>query len=411
MSVVFITGATGQLGRAIVRRFLQTDNSLKLKLLVRASSDEVLQQRVDRLLEQLGFNSCDIGMRERIEGIRGDVGMPKLGIPDEDYNDLARTVQGIIHLAACTRWDLPLEDLRNINTAGTRHVAQLALRATQENGLEYFAHVSTAYVAGDRRGLIRETELSEGQAFNNNYERSKFESEVFIQDVKNDIPIIVFRPSMIIGDSTTGETTNFNVFYYLVKMAVKGRLKALPTMRSALIDLVPSDYAAAAIYETIKQENSKGKTFHLCSGSDRTPTMKEIFELMTRFFSKYPPANGENLFRCPMMIHPALYRNFISPFLRLALSAERKQRLRNVEVYVPYTSATKLFDTSHTTAALKDVGLSPPLFQDYYKNIFQYCLDTDWGKKNPGAPSQNGRRRHQCIVREDWQPKRLSTHA
>jgi long-chain acyl-CoA synthetase len=199
-----------------------------------------------------------------------------------------------------------------------------------------------------------------------------------VQELKHEVPTMVFRPSMIIGDSQTGETPNFNVFYYLVKLAAKGRLKALPTMKSALIDMVPSDYVATAMCEIVNQRSNIGNTFHLCSGRDRTPTMNDIFELMTQFFSDSHAVRGENTFRCPMMLNPTIYKSIISPVLRATLSTERTKRLKNVELYIPYTTARKIFDTSNTAAALEDRKLDPPLWQDYYANIFQFCVDNDW---------------------------------
>jgi thioester reductase-like protein len=378
MKTVFITGATGLLGRAVLRTFLQNDESTRLKLLVRANSEEQLRSRKERLFECLSPAFQQPNDRTRVEGLRGDITLPRMGLPDKKYHNLARSLTGIMHIAASTSWDLPLETLRRTNTAGTQHVAELARLATHDGTLEYFAHVSTAYVAGDRAGVIRETELWEGQGFNNNYERSKFEAEMLIQQMKNEVPIIVFRPSMIIGDSQTGETPHFDVFYYLVKLAVRGRLKALPTRKSALIDMVPSDYAATAIHKIVNQKSSAGNTFHLCSGRDRTPTMNEIFELMTRFFSQNSAGMQSNHFRCPMMLNPTIYKHIISPMLKMTLPSEKRKRLKNVELYIPYTTARKIFDISNTAAAIGKRELAPPLWREYYANIFQYCLDSDW---------------------------------
>lgn len=367
------------LGRAVVKRFLQADESVKLKLLVRAPSDEALRSRIDRLLKYLGLAD----KQDRVEGVRGDITLPNMGIPNGKYRGLARDVSGLIHCAACTRWDLPLEILRATNTEGTKRVADLAHSAVREGALDYFAHISTAYVAGDRSGVIRESELWEGQKFNNNYERSKFEAEMFLRSIADDVPTIVFRPSMIVGDSRTGETPNFNVFYYVVKLMVKGRLDFLPTTKSSLVDMAPSDYAAKAIHEIINQGFGVGKTFHLCSGPGATPSMKEIFELITDFFSRCSAAREENRFRCPMMLNPTLYKYGVSPFLKATLPANKRKRLKNVELYIPYTSARKIFDITNTMAVIGNGESVPPRLRDYYRNIFQYCLDVDWKAEEP----------------------------
>lgn len=371
-----MTGGTGSLGRAVLRKFLNGDDSIKVKLLVRANSDEHLRSRMHRLRKWLGLNSEEL--RDRLEGIKGDITAPRLGLREAGYRELARNVKGIIHVAACTTWHMPLDLLRKVNYFGTLQVAELARSATQEGSLEYFAHVSTAYVAGDRRGVVLESELWEGQKFNNNYERSKFEAEMLVQEGKTDIPTVVLRPSMIIGDSQTGETTNFNVFYYLVKLMVRGHLRVLPTMESALVDVAPSDYVAEAMYEIVRLKSSIGKTYHLCSGRGRTPTTREILDLMTDFFSHNSADGKENRYRCPAMLNPAIYRHFVSPVLKAVLPASKRKYLRNVDLYLPYMISRKHFDITNTMAVLGQKGMAPPVLRDYYSNIFRYCLKAGW---------------------------------
>ena len=95
----------------------------------------------------------------------------------------------------------PIDELRKTNVQGTEHVLELAQAAQADHGLARFAHVSTAYVAGGRTGPVPEDALTDAYGFACAYEFSKYEGERLVQAARADLPISVFRPGMIVGDS------------------------------------------------------------------------------------------------------------------------------------------------------------------------------------------------------------------
>ena len=107
----------------------------------------------------------------------------------------------------------PCEDSRRVNVAGTRRLLEFAELCRERGGLRKFAYVSTAYVAGDHAGLFREDELDVGQGFRNSYERSKFEAERLVREHTDRLPVQIFRPSIIVGEQSSGWTASFNVLY------------------------------------------------------------------------------------------------------------------------------------------------------------------------------------------------------
>ena len=128
----------------------------------------------------------------------------------------------MLHCAASVSFDLPLDESRSVNVEGTRRMLEFARGCP---GLERFSYVSTAYVAGEPGGLFREDELAVGQRFRNPYERSKFEAELALRSEGRDLPLQILRPSIVVGDSSTGRTSSFNVLYGPLKALARGAVR------------------------------------------------------------------------------------------------------------------------------------------------------------------------------------------
>ena len=139
---------------------------------------------------------------------------------------LFRTVTHVIHTAADWRLKSSLEELQKTNVHGTQNVLKLAQLAHKDHGLERFSHISTAYVAGGKMGNVSEDSLTSEYGFLSNYEKTKFESEFEVR--KSSFDISIFRPSMIVGDSSTGYIKTFNTVYVPLRLYLNGKLKVIP---------------------------------------------------------------------------------------------------------------------------------------------------------------------------------------
>ena len=126
-----------------------------------------------------------------------------------------------------------MEELRRTNVGGTANVLALARAIHQDHGLARFSHVSTAYVAGRRQGPVPEDSLTDAYGFANGYELSKYEGELLVREARADLPISVFRPGMVIGDSRTGAIKTFNTLYFPLRLYLSGRLRVLPVSQAA----------------------------------------------------------------------------------------------------------------------------------------------------------------------------------
>jgi long-chain acyl-CoA synthetase len=274
---VLLTGASGFLGAQIARRLLAGTDGV-VYALVRGGSPAEATQRLARVWWDWPELVAALG--NRVQVVAGDVTRPRLGLDDEAYAGLVRSVTRIVQTAADLRVNAPIGELRRTNLEGTRHVLELAEAAQADHGLARYAHVSTAYVAGGRSGPVPEDALTDAYGFSCAYEFSKYEGECLVQAARDRLPISVFRPGMIVGDSRTGEIKTFNTFYFPLRLYLTGRLPLVPGRRRLPVNVVPVDYVADAIVRLALAPEAAGLTFHLTAPYASLPRAGELVDLV-----------------------------------------------------------------------------------------------------------------------------------
>ena len=272
---VFITGATGFLGTQVTRLILeQTEHPILVLVRGRDLSDAKL--RLERIWWD--WSNMTEAMGSRIQVVNGDLCLPKFGLSDSSYEELADMVSYIVHLAADIRLNESLSDLRQINVEGVRSILDLAYAAHRHHGLTRFSYVSTAYVAGGRKGSVPEDALTDQFGFSNNYELSKFEAESLVRKAGQELPVSVFRPGMVIGDSKSGAVKTFNTLYFPLRLYLTGKLKIFPVDPSMKINMVPCDYVSESIVKLTFDPLAEGLNFHLTLPAAALPTVKEMLQ-------------------------------------------------------------------------------------------------------------------------------------
>ncbi|MHB0879212.1 MAG: SDR family oxidoreductase, partial [Anaerolineae bacterium] len=275
--VILVTGATGFLGTQVVSRLLARPEG-EVFVLVRAATDEQATRRLARAWWDWPDLVTHLGTRLHL--VRGDVCEAHLGLDDATYAALVRRLTHVIHTAADLRLDGPLEEMRRANVLGTANVLALAEEAHADHGLSRFAHVSTAYVAGRRRGTVSEESLSDEAGFSNSYERTKFEAERLVRHAAGRLPVSIFRPGMIVGDSRTGAIRTFNTLYFPLRLYLGGRLRLVPAATGLKVNMVPVDYVAGAIADLTLASEAEGLTFHLTAPAESLPTAGQLVEFV-----------------------------------------------------------------------------------------------------------------------------------
>jgi long-chain acyl-CoA synthetase len=363
---LLLTGATGFVGTELLVRELARGGDRHVFALIRADSDEHAAQRLRATIA--GALGTAAPYADRVTAIAGDLTRPRLGLRPDRARALAGAVGEIVHGAASVSFELALDRSREVNVQGTRRMLEFALRAERLGGLRRMTYISTAYVAGEHRGLFGEDEPGAGGRFRNPYEQSKFEAETLVRAHRDRLPITVVRPSIVVGDSAGGWTASFNVLYWPLRALARGAYPILPARRSAPVDVVPVDYVADAIGALARLPGAEGGTFHL-TASARASSIGELLDLaVARLGCRRPP-----------LVSPGAYRHVVHPLAVRTASARRRRFLRATEAYLPYFAMRVRYDDAHARAALGP-ALAPPPLHAYFDRLVDYALLADWGR-------------------------------
>ncbi|MFN8388972.1 MAG: SDR family oxidoreductase [Bdellovibrionota bacterium] len=386
--MILVTGSTGFLGRELVARLLRLRPDAELCLLVRDQTEHDALRRVRAALEDIFEPATVQSYLQRIHIVRGDISEDRFGLGDTEYTQLASKLSAVYHSAATTTLNHDLPTARRVNVGGTQHVLDLAEQSARHYGSDFrLYYISTAYVAGARKGIVRTDELDPAGSFRNAYERSKAEAEALVRSRKDFVSYCIFRPSIIVGDSVTGQTSAFNVIYGPAKLLVKGLMSRLPALPHAPFDIVPVDYVADTIVYLSAILPSNGACYHISAGVGRESNPWEIVEQLFSTFNKHR-RRGRGLLPMPALV-PAEVLALAQTSLEAAkTSMKTLERLVTNRIsvfaqtlpFIPYLVGNPQFENSDT---IRDTGSAlslPPLFPSYAERLFMYCLHTNWGK-------------------------------
>ncbi|MGA2469726.1 MAG: SDR family oxidoreductase [Solirubrobacteraceae bacterium] len=346
---VLLTGATGFVGMEVLARLLEQDD-VEVICLVRAPSRPAAQGRLQEVYGRL-YDEPPAAV-SRVSAIAGDISVDGLGLGVGERDELLARVTSIVHCAALISFDLPLETARQTNSAGAVRMLELARAIADRRGqLRRFVHVSTAYVAGRHHGRFREADLDLGQGFRNTYEQSKFDGEQAIARAASELPIVVARPSIVVGDSRSGWTPVFNVIYWPLRAFSRGLLDEVPVDPLGVADIVSIDYVGKALMALLGLDEVTG-TVHLVAGADAISN-SELIELACRQFGRPPP--------------------------RLVLGPS--STLEEAGVYLPYFGIEARLDDDRARALLAPLGVGPLPLREYFVKIIEYAERARWGKR------------------------------
>ncbi len=374
MTRVFITGVTGFLGRYMADRVLQRPDVDGIDVLVRARDVDHARERLLKSMRFAVSEARAAEVVERMSPVLGDLRQERFGLDEDAWNSLAERTDCILHAAANVRFDQRIEDARGENVFGTQQAAALGLEAQRRGGLSRFDWVGTAFVAGLRRDVVREEDLEHTAGWKNPYEQSKYEAEQWLRSEASALPLTVFRPSIVVGETATGATTNFGMMYWPIRLYSKGWWRTIVGSAQTPVDIVPVDFVANAIECLSRADQAVGVTYHLTAGTEGAVTIERLAALVQEFFG-----GGRIRF-----MDPAFFMKWVRPVVDLFIWGPKRRVLQEGGTFfIPYFSGNPLFDNTHAAAALAAHGIAVPRVQDYFSTLLTFVRDTDFGKNPP----------------------------
>ena len=333
---LLVTGGTGFLGMSLIARLLEAEDGPDIHVLVRSPD------RLDAMLRSL-YEEVPAAAR-RLRPVLGDVTHPRLGLSDADRRLLRDEVSEVVHCAASISFTLPLGAAREVNVGGTQRVLELA---GELPALRRLVHVSTAYVAGSRRGWFHEHDRDGGVPFRNTYEQSKHEAEAFV--FASGLPATVVRPSIVVGESDSGWTPAFNVLYWPLQAFARGLVDELPADPAGVVDVVPVDHVAGVLLAALA-EPDPCPVYHATAGAS-APDVAGMVELSAATIGVAAPA---------------------------LLPAARDHERHPAGIFAPYLEVGVRFSDA---CARTQLGLVAPPLEDYFAAIVGYARSARWGKR------------------------------
>jgi thioester reductase-like protein len=340
---IFFTGFPGFLGSELLPRVvLRTDDDALC--LVQPKFRALAEERAAQLVK------THPALADRIHLIDGDLTQPLDHVRADD-------VREIYHLAAVYDLTVARDVGMRVNVTGTQRVLDLAERAPRLARLHY---VSTCYVSGRHEGLFSEDDLETGQSFNNFYEETKQLAEVEVRRRMNRIPATVYRPSVVVGDSTTGATQKFDGPYFVMQWLLRQpRVAVLPVVGRPLrytFNVVPRDFVIRAMTYLSGLTDNAGKTYAL---ADPAPlTVDETIDTMAA-------ATNRTVLRVPMP------KSMAKGALRYVPGMYRLMRIPPAAV--DYFVHPTTYDTTHATTDLAAAGIVAPRLRDYAARLVEFA--------------------------------------
>jgi thioester reductase-like protein len=359
---IFLTGSTGYIGAHVAANLLE-QHGASLNLLVRARDPQEAAGRLWQALQlHLEFPRFYEYFQTRMRVFCGDLTAPHFGLSDEDYDRLIHTTDSVIHCAASLNRKSEKACL-NVNLRGTLEVLLLAQKSNYYHGLRRFSQVSTVAVAGKRQDEVvtEDASIDWDRSDYDPYARTKKFTEHMMRQLLPEVPITIFRPSIVLGDSRHPETTQFDMVKAFVFLA---GLPVLPFRAKDKIDIVNVDFVADAIATLHQKENPLHDTYHLSSGVD-SQTFRQLTSALAAAQNK----------RGPIFL-PFLERPFDSTVNFLA---NRKGATGHgaslMKVFMPYLVWNTVFDNNRVT---QELGRKPVPFSQYSYPLLKFSRETNF---------------------------------
>lgn len=363
-----LTGATGLVGRYLLKDLLVA--GIRVAVLVRDSKKVKATQRVEDICR---FWEAELGRKlPRPVCITGDCRSPKMGLTPADEKWVTENCNSLFHNAAVLSFYRAPRDQEPwlTNLDGTINVVQCAA----DLGIDHLHYVSTAYVCGDRQGVVSESDLDEDQGFRNDYEQSKFLAEKFVHQFDGFKTTTIYRPAVITADSQTGYTNTYHGLHLYLRLmsllvpqvepdenGLRQTNIRLPMKGTEKRNVVTVDWVSQVMTAIFLNQAAHGHTFHISPVAKLTP--RSVIDACCEYYS----STG---------VEYAGYENVAED----KSSHFEREFLNNVGIYTSYDGTDPSFDTTNLRKFAGHISC-PDIDAEAIHQFIRFGEKDKWGKR------------------------------
>lgn len=348
MKNVLVTGFPGFLATFLVRELARVAG--RVHLLVEERFLDKARSGAAELAAELGRPA------KMFSVVTGDIRADGLGLGRAASEEILSETDTVFHLAAIYDLAMTRDIGLAVNVEGTRRVNDFVRRM---KALACYAYVSTAFVAGKQTGTIREADFREGVSFRNYYEETKHLAEKPVRMMASEVPVVIFRPTVVVGHSQTGYTIKYDGPYMIMKaiQRLPGFLGRVNFGTPYPFNVVPVDFVTAAMARLAADPRAIGKTFHL--GDPDPMTSRQIARLF-----------------CQLLRGKGTWATLPVWMVRLSSATPLVPWVFDIPGQaVPYFYSNLSFDTSNTQELLRGSDVRFPRITEYAPNIVRYFVE------------------------------------
>lgn len=343
--VVLLTGFPSFAARKMCEELVRTGPRTLVHAIVHTNDESEARDALDALpLEQRG----------RVNLVEGDAAAMDFGLSGAELAAIAPEIDRIHHMAQVSYLGADRKLAERVNVGGAREMLEVAALC---KSLKCAVFHSTSHVSGDRTGLVLEGELEKGQEFRNVVEETLARAEKMMRAAMTRLPICVVRPTVVVGDSQTGEVDREGGPYFLILLIVTSPPDfplPLPGRPDSSLHLVPVDYYVRAACALGRDARAPGRTFHV--GDPAPLTAKRVFELIAS-------AGGR---RTPRAFIPA---NLTKALLR---TPGIDRLAKSPRAFLDALATPVSYSFANTSELLADTDVRCPPLESYVEGLVEY---------------------------------------
>ncbi len=300
------------------------------------------------------LDGLPLEQRGRVNLLEGNPSSMDLGLSGVELGAIAPEIERIHHMGHVSAPGTERKVVERANVGGAREILEVARVC---RSLKCLVFHSTAHVSGDRKGVVLEGELEKGQGFRNDVEETLARGEKMMRAAMAQLPVCVVRPTVVIGDSQTGEVERAGGPYHLIHLIVTSPPDfplPLPGQPESLLHFVPVDYYVRAACALGRDARAPGRTFHV--GDPGPLTARRVYELVASAGGRTTP------------------RSFIpSNLTKALLRAPGLDRLaKSPRAFFDALATPVSYSFANTSELLSDTDVRCPPLESYVERLVEY---------------------------------------